>query len=1014
MLSTDALLLRPCACCPMLPAICCYPLSHTLRFCCAFRIRLHSTLPPTRGNAATPATHTQPATATTPNERATTDPRLAAATRTSRASAETGTGSLFRGTHRRPPPSPYASSASGGTPTTSGAACARASGTDQQIRWQSAEARQQPSSSRTGDSCAWTGTSGARNAQPEATTTDTSARAAAATGTALRAAVEQRRHAPLTPLDAATWSDFLSRSGLLSRYPLVVPGISRGFFVGIRSITTNHTPPHTPSLLRDAAAFHAAADKELSSGRWIGPIPIALAIAELGPIHISPCSVINKKPDPEHPDAPPKKRLIQNFSSPTVPRAGVRSINDSIDIADYPCTWGSAKIMETLVCTLPDGCELAVRDVENAYRSIPLHESQWAGAVVRLDDEHVAIDTCGAFGQRAIGGVYGDVRDAGCDIMRWRGLGPICAWVDDHAFIRIPRAHLAGYNERRRAARQVVMDCSSAQPHHLRGCRWWEGTTHDDGSDDIYAEDLGFDVVDVSGSSTRSDHDASFAYNMADIDAVTDPLGIVWGASKTLPFAPANIYLGFLWNVQLRTVAVPPDKRARYLAALRVWCSSRTHTLREAQELLGRLQHICFVLPSGRAYLAWLQIFISLFDAKQDRHMGRTPPKRLSAELDWWEGQLRTNRLERQLRRPARVRDVRAYSDASSGIGIAVVIGDRWRAWRLLPGWQDEHRRIQWAEAVGFEFACRYVFADAPRDTHLRIWGDNNGVVQGWWRSRSSNIPTNELFKRLTLFLDERGCSAHTSYVKSACNPADDPSRGMYGDGTAYPLAQLLPPLALPADVAAHVVDFDDPVHQRERCQTYFPGDQLRATNRLRHLSQRIIRRNKLIISGTNQQSKARRRGRRMLNKSARDHRTVVYAFERRGASNAANRESSDVHRCSSPATMMLRKMLSFNISFLDRFPAPPTHTLRRNSSMETIVPGRHNTLRAALPLSDIHDRSVAPPRTAPAPPEQFLSEEELQELWSEVGHWTALRVIQPGGLNHKYVYSASRGSCED
>jgi hypothetical protein len=268
------LLLRPCVCCPLLSAICCYPLSHTLRFCCpwppAFRIRLHSTLPLTRESAATPATRTQPAAATTPNKRATTDPRRAATTCTSRASAETGTGSLFGGTHQSPPPSLYASSASGGTPMTSGAACARASGTDQQMQWRSTEACQQPSSSRTGNSCAWTRTSGAQNAQPKATTTDTSPWVAAATGMALRAAVKQRRHAPLTPLDAATWSNFLSRSGLLSQYPLVVPGISRGFLVGIRSITTNHTPPHTPSLLRDAAAFHAAADKEWSSGVGVG------------------------------------------------------------------------------------------------------------------------------------------------------------------------------------------------------------------------------------------------------------------------------------------------------------------------------------------------------------------------------------------------------------------------------------------------------------------------------------------------------------------------------------------------------------------------------------------------------------------------------------------------------------------------------------------------------------------------------------------------------------------------
>jgi hypothetical protein len=148
-----------------------------------------------------------------------------------------------------------------------------------------------------------------------------------------------------------------------------------------------------------------------------------------------------------------------------------------------------------------------------------------------------------------------------------------------------------------------------------------------------------------------------------------------------------------------------------------------------------------------------------------------------------------------------------------------------------------------------------------------------------------------------------------------------------------------------------------------------------------------------------------------MLKRSGRDCRTVMYAVERQGTSNAANREVLNNNYCSSPATMGLRKMLSFNISFMDWFPAPPMHTLQQNLSMETIVPGHHNNLRTALPLSNSQNHSVAPPRTAPAPPEQFLSEEELQELWSKMALWTALHVIQPRGLNHKYVYSRPHDS---
>jgi hypothetical protein len=658
---------------------------------------------------------------------------------------------------------------------------------------------------------------GPTDAQAAPTTSAISARDVVTRATELRTAVERRRSNPLTPLNVAVWADLLYKSGLLSRYPALVPGLSRGFNVGIRRITISYTPHNSVALQRDAAAFNTVARRELESGRWIGPLSLASATAELGPIHISPCSVIDKKPNPENPHAPPKKRLIQDYSSPAIPRDGVLSINDTIDISNYPCTWGSAGITELLVWTLPDGSKLAIRDVENAYQSIPLHESQWAGAVVRLDDQHVAIDTCGAFGQRAVGGVYGDVRDAGCDLMRWRGLGLICAWVDDHVFGRIRREHLDNYNVRCRAARRLVEARDTGRPRHERGRRWWEGAEHDDGTVDAYVEDLAFDVRDLSDATERSNHDAQFSYCMADIDAITGLLGIVWGEGKTLPFAPANLYLGFLWDVQRRTVAVPLEKRSRYLAAIRAWRARRTHTLHEAQELHGRLQHLCFVLPLGRAYLAWIQIFMGLFNAERERYMERTPPKHLPDDLDWWEHQLLVHSLERELRGPACVRDVHTYLDASSGTGVGVVIGDRWRAWRLLPGWQDKHRRIQWAEAVGFELVCCYVFGDAPRETQLRIWGDNNGVVKGWWRGRSANIPTNKIFKRLALFLAERGCAAHTRYIESARNPADNPSRGVYGDGTPYAISRLLPPLTLPADITEHIVNFDAPPHDRER-----------------------------------------------------------------------------------------------------------------------------------------------------------------------------------------------------
>ena len=78
-----------------------------------------------------------------------------------------------------------------------------------------------------------------------------------------------------------------------------------------------------------------------------------------------------------------------------------------------------------------------------------MHRSQWHGLVVHLSKSHFAIDTSLCFGFGPSVGIYSNVASAGTDIMHFTGIGPILQWVNDHLFIRIPRAHLQRYNEAR-------------------------------------------------------------------------------------------------------------------------------------------------------------------------------------------------------------------------------------------------------------------------------------------------------------------------------------------------------------------------------------------------------------------------------------------------------------------------------------------------------------------------------------------------------------------------------------
>jgi hypothetical protein len=96
--------------------------------------------------------------------------------------------------------------------------------------------------------------------------------------------------------------------------------------------------------------------------------------------------------------------------------------------------WGTFNTVCTIIRGLPPGSQGATRDMAEAYRTVPLHYSQWPATVVRLSEDAFCIDTCTAFGMGPSAGVYGHVADAGVDLLQAQGLGLLIKWVDDHLF----------------------------------------------------------------------------------------------------------------------------------------------------------------------------------------------------------------------------------------------------------------------------------------------------------------------------------------------------------------------------------------------------------------------------------------------------------------------------------------------------------------------------------------------------------------------------------------------------
>jgi hypothetical protein len=629
--------------------------------------------------------------------------------------------------------------------------------------------------------------------------TVTNAQGVERTITELKIALEHRRNRALTPYHHETWHRLLTKHQLLEKYPFIPRSLQFGFDAGISPINSTFTPDNSPTLYVHTKQYHEIMEREFNSGRYIGPASKDEVEELLGPFQSSPLSLVPK------PGKAERYRAVHNFSFPRSPRDNVSSINYSIDANLFPCTWGTFATLCTLIWHLPQGAEASIRDVAEAYRTIPILPAQWPGLVVKLrEPNQFAINTNDNFGLTSAGGIHGSVADAGADLFRATGIGPLSKWVDDHIFFRIPRKHLPAYNEKRREWHKLIVKNGGRLQDGSR--YWFQGETMPDGRVMEFDEDAGSPFQDFSAASPRSKHDALFTYNDTDINHLSDALGIPWENSKTIPFSQVVPYLGFTWDIQARTVAIPSKKKTKYIDAIENWASCPTHALKDVQELYGKLLHASLVVPVGRAYLTNLEAMLGLFN--NSPFVPHHAPRDTAYDLNWWKDILSSPILSRPIPGPSVLVDLQAYSDASSSVGVAITIGNKWRAWRLLPGWKSDNRDIGWAEAVGFELLVRTILMSETPGTHLKVYGDNRGVVEGWWKGRSKNRPTNTVFRRIHKLTVSSSCIIHTRYVPSKINPADDPSRGVYP-----PTFLLLPALVIPSELTPFITNFDaDPL----------------------------------------------------------------------------------------------------------------------------------------------------------------------------------------------------------
>ena len=620
--------------------------------------------------------------------------------------------------------------------------------------------------------------------------------------TELNTVLEQRTRSLLTLYKADAWEYALRKAGLFLCFIQVPSGMCNGFLVDFPALSNIQSPPNKDSSLKYSNKFRKMIDHECAKGRYIGPFLQTQLLALVGPFQSSPISIIPK------PGRPGKFRIVQNFSFPMSPSARYLnpSINSFINATNFPTSWGTFSIIYLLISRLPPGSEAATHDVAEAYRTIPLHPSQWPAAVVRATHNELYIDTCTAFSAAPSAGIYGLTANAGVEIFRSRGIGPLDKWVDDHIFLCIRSTYLDEYNTKWEHWSRHISTAGGMKQSGSRS--WFAGLSSSDGSIEEFNENCSFPIKDLSRQSVCSEHNAVFMYTLDDIDRVSDELGIPWEKSKDQPFAPSTTYIGFVWDLRASTVSLAPSKIEKYLAAIDEWTRCPMHILNEVQSLYSKLLHACAVLPQGRTYLTALERMMRVCHNKP--FMLHHPVKGTDMELAWWTAHLQQGNVARPIKPPTPFTDASAFSDASSGMGIAIVIGERWHAWTLHPDWKSMHgsqHDIGWAEAIGFKLLIRTLNLLPQTHSHVIVYGNNTGVVEGWWNGRHRNIETNHIFRQIHNFLLEarRLRDIRTSYIPSAANPADDPSHGIYDS-----CMLLLPRVPVPPQLLPFITDVED------------------------------------------------------------------------------------------------------------------------------------------------------------------------------------------------------------
>ena len=472
--------------------------------------------------------------------------------------------------------------------------------------------------------------------------------------------------------------------------------------------------------------------EEIELGRISPPFPPDKLRQWIGHIRTAPLNVFQQTPggklrvtvDHSFPRSgiPPPTPTLDGAADYTPFNPAIHSVNAVIDSKKFQCTWGTFSQCYLMVADAPVGAQAAVCDVDAAFRNVPTHPSARPFLAVQIAGA-VHLDHCLNFGASPCPGVWGRIADAMVEIYNANGISSVIKWVDDFVFFRYP-------------------------------------------------------TVPALGSSTPS-----YPYDESAIWQIADNLGWPWAPKKCFPFAPTFVYIGFLWDLEAKTVSLPDTKRLKYLTKLNRWAADFKPTCEEVESLIGTLNHVSLIVPVGRTHLLHLYRLRAGFTNSRHRWIRHKLTAAVLADIRWWSQTLQAPFVGMPVMRPPQPNDDSLFVDASTTWGIGLLLNGRWLAWKLRDGWRTDGRDIGWAEMVAVELALRSLAAAGHYDTHVIIHSDNQGVVHSVAAGRSRGCQQNAILRHIVHLIQTHKVWITTKWISTHNNPANPLSRGSLPTG---------------------------------------------------------------------------------------------------------------------------------------------------------------------------------------------------------------------------------------